>query len=107
MSKLRLIKNYKENEQLRESFFALANDVFGLDFARWYTLGFLGEDYTSFSFENENKIIANISLAHTDFMIQGIPYRALQMGTVMIHPDYRNKGLAKKLMTHRRLSYAG
>ena len=82
MSKWRLRKNDKENDQLREGFFALANHVFGLDFVSWYALGFWGEDYTSFSFENE-KNVPNISLTHTDFMIQGVPYRALQMGTVM------------------------
>lgn len=31
--------------------------------------------------------------------VNGKDYKAIQVGTVMTHPDYRHKGLAKKLMT--------
>jgi predicted GNAT family acetyltransferase len=30
----------------------------------------------------------------------GKEYQAIQIGTVMTHPDYRKKGLAKKLIEH-------
>ncbi|WP_286228760.1 GNAT family N-acetyltransferase [Neobacillus mesonae] len=95
---LQFIKNYKDNHQLRESFFELANSIFGLDFVSWYENGFWGKRYIPFSFADGNSIIANVSVNILDFIIQGTQHRAVQIGTVMKHPDYRNKGLSKRLM---------
>lgn len=98
MEKLQFIKNYKEHEQYRKSFFHLANSVFGLDFESWYEKGFWEASYIPFSYVDENEVIANVSINILDMIIEGKQYKALQIGTVMTHPDYRNKGLSKDLM---------
>lgn len=33
-------------------------------------------------------------------ILNGKEYKAIQLGTVMTHPDYRHQGLAAKLMNH-------
>ncbi|GHH99311.1 GNAT family N-acetyltransferase [Neobacillus kokaensis] len=95
---LQFIKNYKENDQYRESFFELANSVFGLNFASWYENGFWGDRYVPFSYADGKKIVANVSVNILDMIIDGKQHHALQIGTVMTHPDYRDQGLSKRLM---------
>ena len=97
-SELQFIKNYRDNEQHRESFFELAKSVFGLNFQSWYQHGFWGMGYIPFSYVDKDKVVANVSINIIDLIIQGDQKRALQVGTVMTHPDYRNRGLSKSLM---------
>ena len=42
---LEIVKNYRENEELRHSFQALAMEIFGIDFESWYQHGFWTERY--------------------------------------------------------------
>lgn len=98
MERLQFINNYRDEEQYRKSFFELANDVFGLNFEKWFENGFWGESYIPFSYVYENKVIANVSVNILVVIIEGKQYNAVQIGTVMTHPDYRNKGLSKRLM---------
>lgn len=92
------IEDYKENLQLKESFNELAQLVFQLDFKPWYQRDAWGEDYMCYSFADEGKIIANVSVHEMDLMIAEKKYHAIQIGTVMTHPDYEGQGLAKQLM---------
>lgn len=98
MERLQFINNYRDEEQYRKSFFELANDVFGLNFEKWFENGFWGESYIPFSYVYENKVIANVSVNILVVIIEGKQYNAVQIGTVMTHPDYRNKGLSKRLI---------
>uniref|UniRef100_UPI00052FDE01 GNAT family N-acetyltransferase n=1 Tax=Planococcus sp. CAU13 TaxID=1541197 RepID=UPI00052FDE01 len=43
-------------------------------------------------------VIANASVNKMTVISNGKEYRAIQVGTVMTHPDYRNQGLAAELM---------
>ncbi|MBS4199238.1 GNAT family N-acetyltransferase [Bacillus sp. FJAT-49732] len=98
MGKLRFIKDYKGDEGLRKSFNALANNIFGIDFEEWYQKGFWGSHYIPFSYANGDQVIANVSVNILHLMIDGETRKAVQIGTVMTHPDYRNKGLSAALM---------
>jgi GNAT superfamily N-acetyltransferase len=98
MEELHFIKDYKADDRLRASFFSLANQIFGLNFKEWYEKGFWGNQYIPFSYVDENKVVANVSVNVIDFIIEGKKYKALQIGTVMTHPDYRNKGFSSSLM---------
>ncbi|WP_156153510.1 hypothetical protein [Domibacillus robiginosus] len=60
MNGVELVKNYGENDLLRNSFFDLANRVFGLPFQKYYEAGSWGEEYMPFSLADEGKIIANV-----------------------------------------------
>ncbi|WP_342424470.1 GNAT family N-acetyltransferase [Paenibacillus sp. FSL E2-0178] len=98
MDNLQFVCNYKDRESLRNSFFALAADTFELELERWYEQGFWGERYIPYSYAEGNRVIANVSVNLLELIIKGVKFRAVQLGTVMTHPDYRGQGLSARLM---------
>lgn len=62
MEKFIFMKDYKNNDALRKSFFELAANTFGLSFENWYQKGFWTERYIPFSFVEGDKVIANVSV---------------------------------------------
>lgn len=98
MQKFIFTKDYKNNEALRKSFFELATDTFGLSFENWYQKGFWSERYIPFSFVEGDKIIANVSVNILELIINGERKKAIQIGTVMTHPEYQRRGLSANLM---------
>ncbi len=95
-----LISDYKDNELYRKTFNDLAESTFDINFEEWYKHGFWNDKYVCYSYLDKNKVIANVSVNKMDLIYQGNDYRALQIGTVMTHPDYRNQGLAQELINH-------
>lgn len=45
MEKLLFVKDYKDNEYLRNSFNQLASNTFGIEFESWYQHGYWTEKY--------------------------------------------------------------
>ncbi|WP_420489363.1 GNAT family N-acetyltransferase [Neobacillus niacini] len=76
----------------------MATKTFGIDFETWYRNGFWTDKYQPYSFTNNGQIVANVSVNILDLVINNEEKQAVQIGTVMTHPDYRNQGLAKQLM---------
>lgn len=95
---MKFIKDYKNDDNYRLSFNKLAMTTFGIDFEPWYKKGFWNDRYICYSYAEEDKIISNISVNRLDIMWQGQEKSAIQLGTVMTHAEYRNKGLASRLM---------
>ncbi|MGE7689571.1 GNAT family N-acetyltransferase [Lysinibacillus sp. NPDC097214] len=98
MTNYQLIYDYKDNQKYRESFNELAKLVFNLDFSQWYEKGCWNDQYICYSYIDGEKVIANTSISKMTVVEKGKEYKAIQVGTVMTHPDYRHKGLARKLM---------
>ncbi|MBU9710847.1 GNAT family N-acetyltransferase [Evansella tamaricis] len=98
MSEITLITEFKDDEILRKSFFDLAKSTFGVDFNLWFKNGFWNEKYQCYSFCYNKNIIANVSANKMDLIINGKSIHAVQIGTVMTHPDFRHRGLASNLM---------
>lgn len=96
--KLKLIYDYKKNNIYRASFNDLAGTVFGLNFEEWYQKGGWNDRYICYSCVDGNKVVANASVNKMDIIWESKSKKALQIGTVMTHPDYRGKGLSKNLM---------
>jgi ribosomal protein S18 acetylase RimI-like enzyme len=94
----KFIKDYKHNDIYRASFNELAKNTFQIDFEPWYKLGFWNDRYICYSFLDGEKIIANVSVSKMEMMIEGQLKKAIQIGTVMTHPNYRKQGLAGHLM---------
>ncbi len=93
-----LIQDYKSNDPLRKSFDKLANLVFGISLEEWFTKGFWNDSYKCHSLVEDGVVISNVSTTHMNLVLNGQKRRAIQLGTVMTHPDFRNKGLAATLM---------
>jgi predicted N-acetyltransferase YhbS len=95
---LQIIKHYRNDKTLRDSFNALAEATFGLNFENWYQLGFWGDNYDPYSILEDGKIVANVSVNRTDMVIIGQKKRLYQLGTVMTDPEYRNRGYIRAIM---------
>ena len=93
-----IIKNYRDDPQLRSSFNRLAKATFGLDFEPWYQMGFWTEDYNPYSVLLDGEIVANVSVNRTDMIIAGERRRLYQLGTVMTAEAYRNRGYIRAIM---------
>lgn len=100
MSNYQLISDYRHIQQYKKSFYALAKSTFGIDFKVWDERGGWNDRYICYSYVDEEQIIANASISKMNIVIHQKEYNALQIGTVMTHPDYRNQGLSGKLMNH-------
>ena len=95
---MQIVKNYRNDKTLRDSFNALAEATFGLNFENWYQLGYWGENYNPYSAVIDGKVVANVSVNRTDMVIDGSRRKFYQLGTVMTYPEYRNRGLIRAVM---------
>lgn len=88
----------RDNEALRHSLNALAQETFDLSFESWYNAGYWGGQYLPYTLCDGDKVVANVSVNTIDTLWQGAPKRCVQLGTVMTAPAYRKQGLARYLM---------
>ncbi|MBC1483079.1 GNAT family N-acetyltransferase [Listeria sp. FSL L7-1509] len=93
-----LISDYKDNDKYRASFNRLAESTFDINLEEWYQQGFWNDKYMCYSYLHNESIIANVSINKMELKYQGKEYQAIQIGTVMTHPNYRKQGLATKLI---------
>ncbi|UHA73482.1 GNAT family N-acetyltransferase [Paenibacillus sp. 481] len=100
MAEYQLISDYKHISKYRESFIELANHLFKINFTEWYNKGCWNDNYICYSFVDGDQVIANASVNKMVITSNGTDYKAIQVGAVMTHPDYRHQGLAVKLMKH-------
>ncbi|WP_391118584.1 GNAT family N-acetyltransferase [Psychrobacillus sp. L3] len=100
MTVYQLISDYKNIQAYKESFNELAKIVFGIDFKIWYEKGYWSDNYICYSYVDGDKVIANASINKMTIVSNDKEYQAIQVGTVMTHPDHRNQGLSGKLMNH-------
>ncbi len=126
--KYRLVKSYRDDRHLRQSFCSLADRTFGIDFEEWYQKGYWTDAYNPYSIVCDRKVVASVSVnlmpykqlavvsgeeslgerltdaqenIHTGAETKNI-YRHknyIQLGTVMTDPEYRGKGLIRRIMS--------
>lgn len=99
MHNIRFAQDYKDNDRVRKSLSDLAHSTFGISFEDWYQKGYWKERLIPYSYLDGDRVIANVSVNIMDLIINGEIKQAVQIGTVMTHPDYRNKGLSSRLLT--------
>ncbi|WP_211746119.1 GNAT family N-acetyltransferase [Paenibacillus sp. Marseille-Q4541] len=97
---IELVCNYKDNKAYRDCFHQLTNLVFGIDFEDWYQKGFWDDRYICYSLVKDNVILSNVSVSKMDLVINGSSKRAIQIGTVITHPEFRGRGLSSALIRH-------
>lgn len=95
---MELVKNYMLDRDLRHGLNDLTKATFGFTFENWVTNGYFQGEYFPNSFLHNGRIISNISVNIMDFKENDEILHYLQIGTVMTSKEYRNQGLAKKLM---------
>ena len=95
---MEVVKNYRDNKELRDSFNQLAEATFGLNFEGWYQTGYWGDNYNPYSIVVDGKVVSNVSVNKTNMMVNGKVKHFIQLGTVMTYEEYRNRGYIRKIM---------
>lgn len=96
MELIKLDAQNRQNAELRASFNALTRKVFGFEF--WFRNGCWGDDYLPYSLVENGAVLANVSVNRMNLLWNGKKYRAVQLGTVMTDPEWRGKGLLRRVM---------
>ena len=92
---MKFVTAYANDKSLRDSLNKLSNEIFGITV--------LKEDsvyYMPFSFVEDGKTVANVSVGTFHQYINGKKQVAYMIQTVCTLPDYRRKGLIKRLFQH-------
>ena len=95
---LHFVTDYQKHPALRESFFKLARETFGINLKTWYEQGNWTDSYVPCSIAEDDQVVANVSVNHMNFLYHGMPKKAIQLGTVMTDPTYRRQGLSRRLI---------
>ena len=98
MGDFKFIRDYKNIDEYRLSFNELAKVTFGIDFEKWYQMGFWNDRYICYSYVQGGRVVSNVSVNIMELIINGQRKKAVQIGTVMTHSEYRKRGLAGSLM---------
>ncbi|MBN2226861.1 MAG: GNAT family N-acetyltransferase [candidate division Zixibacteria bacterium] len=94
-------EDYRDNETLREAYYAFIQTVFpGVNFRNWHDRGYWPAEYIPYSLVNGSHIISNVSVYKMTVLVSGQPIRAAQIGAVGTLPDYREQGLSRHLMEY-------
>ncbi len=96
---MRLIRDYIQDAAARAALGALTQAAFGFDFEAWAARGFCAHGaYVPYSFEEDGRILSNVSVSRMEFCLNGEKRRWLQLGTVATREDMRGRGLARRLV---------
>lgn len=82
----------------RAAFDALARQTFSLSFETWWKEGWWTDRYRPYTLFDGGNAVANVSVNVMDFRLGGETKRWVQLGTVMTAPEYRGRGLSRRLM---------
>lgn len=102
-----IMKNYRDNDELRASFNRLAEKTFGLSFENWYQNGFWKDNYNPYSVIVDGEVVSNVSVNICNMSYKGKVVKLIQLGTIMTDSDYRGKGYARVLMEEVLKDYEG
>ncbi len=100
LKQYQMVCDYRKNEMLVDSFNELVKLTFGMDFSNWYKRGCWSDNYICYPFADGGHIIANASINKMVLTMGDKKVDIVQIGTVMTHPDYKNQGLAAKLLNY-------
>ncbi|OUS18750.1 hypothetical protein A9Q97_00420 [Rhodospirillales bacterium 47_12_T64] len=76
----------------------LLQETFNLDLSLFNKLGILTEDYRALSFLEKDRVVANVSYFPMPIMINGKAIAAAGIQSVATRPEFRGRGLFRKLM---------
>lgn len=95
---MQLIKHFMADDAARSALNALTRATFGFSFESWYAAGWWAGDYLPYAFEEDGRLLSNVSVNRMRFLLDGQERRFIQLGTVMTDPACRHQGLASRLM---------
>jgi GNAT superfamily N-acetyltransferase len=84
----------------RESYFLLANTVFGLEFDKWYNSGYWDDKFIPYVLLDNGMAVSSVAVCVNELTWHDSKKRYVQISTVMTLPEYRKKGLNRWLMEY-------
>lgn len=94
----KLVTDFKDDQELRNSFNQLTRETYGFDFEEWYKNDYWTDRYIPYSLMAGDRIVANVSANIMNCTIQGEHKKYIQIGTVMTAKEYRKQGLGRELI---------
>ena len=88
---------YFDDAEAKASFRAYARAVFDLDFSRWEDRGLWDAQYQAFSAFAGGECVASMCVYPCEAMVKGKRQKWAQLLTVGTLPDYRGRGIQRKL----------
>ncbi len=100
---LKYRSRYFDDAAAKASFKDYAKAVFGLDFTRWEERGLWDAQYQAFSAFDGDKCVASICVYPCEAWIAGKKQKWAQLLTVGTLPEYRGRGIQRKIwkMAHK------
>lgn len=96
-----IIENTGHDINFIEKFHEYVSTIFpSISFKEWHKKGFWDENYKSFSINEADRIISNACISQLQIILNGKIFKGIQIGAVGTLPDYRNKGLSRKILEY-------
>jgi len=95
--KIEYRNNYFNDFKATQSFERYAMEIHNLDFSLWKSKGLWDKKYIAFSAFSAGECIASICVYPSEMKIDGIKKKGAQLLTVGTLPEYRLKGIQKKI----------
>ncbi len=89
--------SYWDDPKALSAFKVFAHKIHGLDFEEFEARGYWDSRYTPFSLFEGDTVIANVCIYSLDAVIDGRSTKVAQISGVGTLPEYRHKGLGRKL----------
>lgn len=95
--KLSFRTRYWDDPNARAAFIAFIKTIHNVDFTEWEAAGYWDEDYVPFSYFAGDRLVANVCIYTMQAIVHGEPCRIAQVSGVGTVPEYRLKGLNRRL----------
>ena len=95
---IELIKLNPDDEALRLQFNQLFAQTFGFDFELWYQEGYWPKEYQPYLMMQNQQVIASVSVYEMTFSYHQASKKYAQIGGVVTHPDFQQRGYGRRLM---------
>ena len=95
-----MINGSAATQEIKDKYNDFIMNTFGFSFKKWHDLELWDDDYEIYFIEDNNKIVANVSVYKMNMLIKDVERDFLQFGAVATREEYRGKGLSKKIFEH-------
>lgn len=89
--------NYFGDPAAKAAFKDFAREIFGLDFTPWEERGLWDDAYVPYSIFDGDTVVANICVYPSDMTVGGSRRSGLELLTVGTLPDWRGRGLQRRI----------